>query len=98
MTKGVFIPRFPLGHVVMTQGVVQFLLENNLDNEDILPYLRRHQCGDWGEMPEEDKAQNDRAVNEPHMLMSCYRLKDERIWIITDWDRQTTTFLLPEEY
>ena len=99
MNQGVFIPRFPLGQVVMTQGIGQLLADNNLDEAALMPFLRRHQCGDWGEMPDEDKKSNDKsALQGGFMIMSCYRINDERIWLITEADRAATTFLLPEEY
>jgi hypothetical protein len=98
MTEGVFIPRFPLGQVVMTRGVMQFCLENSVDSEDLTSCLRRHQCGDWGNMCDEDKQTNNEAVRYGNRVMSEYSLQNERIWVITEHDRSVTTILLPEEY
>jgi hypothetical protein len=41
---------------------------------------------------EGDKAKQSR-------VLSSYKLQnDQKIWIITEWDRTVTTVLLPEEY
>jgi len=89
--------KFPLGRVVATPGAVEVL--------SIIPgllgqLLARHVTGDWGEMSAEDKAANDAALNpdEPGRLMSAYTVADMKLWVITEWDRSVTTFLLPEEY
>ena len=69
--------------------------------------LRRHLQGDWGCVCEEDKATNERAVQEGERVLSAYPIDptapcaghgDNTLWIITEADRSVTTFLLPEEY
>ena len=61
--------------------------------------LRRHVAGDWGDVDDEDRAANDRALVEGARLLSAYVLAtSERIWIITEADRSATTFLLPADY
>lgn len=89
-------PLFPLGHVVMTPGAAALEVDFN-------PYLARHAAGDWGALDAFDRRQNDTAVREGHRILSAYEApsqngETERIWIITEADRSTTTILLPEEY
>ena len=61
--------------------------------------LARHAGGDWGELCPEDRRANDRAVRLDERILSAYRLADGRkLWAITEWDRSSTTLLLPEEY
>lgn len=67
--------------------------------QNLLELLMRHQSGDWGELDEEDKAENELSVREGFRLMSAYVLSTSiKVWIITESDRSATTFLLPEEY
>ena len=70
---------------------------------DFAPFLARHAQGDWGELDNFDKQQNDTAVKEGYRILSAYDVpigggETERIWIITEADRSVTTTLLPEEY
>jgi hypothetical protein len=87
-------PKFPLGHLVATPGVIE-----NILHEDIQSALNRHASGDWGELCTHDRRANNRALIEGQRLLSAYDSKDKtRFWIITEWDRSVTTILLPMEY
>ena len=89
-------PRFALGQVVATPGALRALEETNQ-----LPFefLARHQAGDWGEVDEEDRAENELSVVKGFRILSTYRTStDIKIWVITEADRSATTILLPEEY
>ena len=90
-------PKFDLGNTCMTTGANEVL--QALQIEPIL-LLMRHVSGDWGDMPESDKAQNNRAVkNGGGRIFSAYPLSPEiKVWVITECDRSYTTILLPEEY
>ncbi len=87
---------FPLGHMVATPGALEALARAG---ETPLPYLARHATGDWGELGQDDKAENESSLRDGLRILSAYRLADDtRIWIITEADRSATTILLPEEY
>lgn len=87
-------PRFPLGQTVMTQGVAAQVPE-----AEVYEALRRHQCGDWGQVCQDDWNENENAVREGFRLLSAYTSRDDvKFWIITEWDRSVTTVLLPDEY
>ena len=59
----------------------------------------RHKHGDWGDLSEEDRLENERALREGSRLLSTYSTRRaDRLWVITEWDRSVTTMLLPEEY
>lgn len=96
--KTFYIPdeaRFSPGQIVFTQGIAA-LHEAGLDTR---PYLRRHLLGDWGDLDDEDKAENELSLQEGFRLLSAYNLADgTKIWIITEADRSVTTCLRPEEY
>jgi hypothetical protein len=62
-------------------------------------FLRRHVRGDWGNLDDDDRAENELSVDAGFRLLSAYELRDgTRIWIITEADRSATTILLPGEY
>jgi hypothetical protein len=92
-------PKFPLGQVACTPGVLALLaLPQSLAAVELQPILMRHQSGDWGDMPAEDCESNERALIHGSRLMSAYEHKGEKVWIITEADRSVTTILLPDEY
>ena len=88
--------RFPLGRVTATPGALQAL-----ERAEQLPaeFLDRHVNGDWGEVPEEDKQENELAVEQRFRILSAYTTSaGDKIWILTEADRSTTILMLPEEY
>jgi len=87
---------FPLGELYSTVGALSALQRaGQLPSE----LLDRHQRGDWGDVCAEDWVLNDQAVVEGDRLLSAYKTSlGEKVWIITEWDRSVTTFLLPDEY
>jgi hypothetical protein len=89
-------PRFALGQVVATPGALDALtVSGQLPAE----FLQRHASGDWGELCDEDSAENESALKHGFRLMSSYHTKaGTKIWVITEADRSVTTLLLPSEY
>ena len=87
---------FQLGRIVSTVGALKAFERTR---ERPLKYLERHYVQDWGDLDQEDKEANDRALKESTRILSAYHLTDgTKIWCITEGDRSATTFLLPEEY
>ena len=61
--------------------------------------LERHMSGDWGDVCEEDAETTQAALDHGSRLMSVYKLSTgKEVWIITEADRSSTTFLMPDEY
>ena len=102
--------RFPLGQIVATPGALELLQETGFSAAAL---INRHAHGSWGDLCEEDRAENEFAASRRLRILSCYRLVDaERlaatplekrsalptIWIITEADRSVTTLLRPDEY
>jgi hypothetical protein len=88
--------RFALGRVTATPGALRAL-----EHAEQLPaeFLDRHVNGDWGEVPEEDKQENEFSVQHGFRIISAYTTSaGEKIWVITEADRSYTTILLPSEY
>jgi len=89
-------PLFPLGRTVATPGALDALGLAGVAPQSLLD---RHARGDWGELDEEDRRANGRALSGGARLLSAYALPDGiRVWVITEADRSATTLLLPEEY
>jgi hypothetical protein len=88
--------KFPLGRVVATPGALAALQESG---EEPTPYLQRHCGGDWGDVDEHDRNENEFSLEHGFRLLSAYTLKSGvKIWCISESDRSATTLLLPEEY
>jgi hypothetical protein len=88
--------RFQLGLRCITPGAISAFEECGENPHD---YLRRHQAGDWGDLCEADRQENEFSLTHGFRLLSSYHLNSEvKIWIITEADRSATTILLPEEY
>ena len=98
-TRPVLTALFPLGQVVATPGAITVMERCGIDPSDL---LRRHVSGDWGDIDPEDAGLNDRAVRDGERLLSVYGAEidgeDNRIWLITEWDRSVTTILRPDDY
>ena len=88
--------RFQLGQLVATRGALSAL---ELAGQLPLEFIRRHQSGDWGDLCEEDKQENEFSIDKHLRIFSAYHTaKGEKLWIITEADRTSTTILLPSEY
>lgn len=88
--------RFPLGIVVATPGALDLLAGHGVSAATLID---RHVRGDWGDLDDEDRDANDRALLHGGRLLSAYRLSPtDAVWVITEWDRSVTTVLRPEDY
>lgn len=88
------------GAIYFTPGV-----RENIPMDVIVGCLKRHASCDWGDVCEEDHEVNDQAYrNDCQRILSSYNLMDllpggpDKLWIITEADRSSTTMLLPDEY
>ncbi len=89
-------PLFALGQIVATPGALAALAAAERTPQE---FLKRHLCGDWGDLCTEDKRENDLALLFGNRIFSAYTLQDGlQLWLITEWDRSVTTLLLPAEY
>lgn len=87
---------FTTGQIVATPPSLRTMAEAGIEP---ITLLKRHITGDWGDVCAEDSKTNDYAAAHGERILSSYTLTTgKRIWIITEWDRSVTTFLLPEDY
>lgn len=85
----------PLGSIHATPGALRLLDRASVSATTL---LARHASGDWGDVPPEDACENRVSIARGFRVLSSYPVDGERIWIITEADRSSTTLLLPSEY
>lgn len=96
--------KFPLGKIVATPGAIEDMEASGMGATDLHTrgLLTRHMNGDWGDICEEDRVQNEWALENGERLMSVYALGpdagNKKLWVITERDRSVTTILRPEDY
>lgn len=91
--------KFPFGELLVSKCISEKMDSDNGFAFFVLTSLERYQKCDWGSVSDEDKAQNDHAVDHDERIMGQYDCAGQpRIWIITEWDRSVTTILFPDEY
>lgn len=91
-----FLPRFAPGAILATPAALAALAQANITP---LSLLRRHLCGDWGDLDDLDRQQNNFALAMSARLLSSYALPGgAKVWVITEADRSATTVLLPDDY
>lgn len=95
-------PLFELGSIVATVAAMKAMSDYGING---LELLARHVHGDWGVVCDSDAKENETSVKFDFRIMSVYPLdpkkpddRDNRIWIITEADRSSTTVLLPDDY
>jgi hypothetical protein len=77
------LAQFRLGHIVATPNALARVAQH-----DILAAIERHQSGDWGDMPEEDRQENELSLQEGLRLLSaCFSAQGVKFWISTEADR-----------
>jgi hypothetical protein len=88
--------KFPLGQILATPGALEAL---QAAGQEPAVLLARHSVGDWGDLDEEDKQENELSLKQGFRLLSAYHLTTGvKVWIITEADRSASTILLPSEY
>ena len=92
--------KFPLGKLLMTRGVNDRVASDTTFAKFVIESLRRHASGNWGDLCQEDKDENELALRLGYLrILSAYEQDTlPKIWIITEADRSATTILFPEEY
>ena len=90
--------KFSLGKLVMTRAV-----HDNMNSDidfaiGVLDSMERYNRCDWGDLSESDQAENEQALKECDRIFGLYNIGNEKVYIITEWDRSVTTILFPYEY
>jgi len=91
--------RFELGEILYSYEIDARVSKDKKFDEFILDCLFRHVTGDWGNLSEQDKSENEYSMGKYLRIFSSYKYRNaEKIWIMTEADRQHTTVLFPNEY
>jgi hypothetical protein len=90
--------KFPLGKLVWTRYINDCVADNAQFAKFVTDSLARHGMGDWGEISESDKRENNFSLDKHLRLFSVYKKDKFVIWVITEADRSVTTILFPSEY
>lgn len=101
-------PLFELGLILVTPKALELIGRRFLRAEMLLV---RHVIGDWGDTPEPRRIANEIAARRGGEVISTYLIpptkEDKKLnpnqpptpmWVVTDADRLTTTFMTPGEY
>jgi hypothetical protein len=92
---GMLRMRFPLGECQITPAAREHLAAAGVAEGDL---LARHVSGDFGDLCEEDRRENEFSIARGFRVLSSYPVAGEKVWLITEWDRSRTTILLAREY
>jgi hypothetical protein len=85
---------FSLGDIVATKAASEVIPKS-----EITEAIERHASGDWGDVAEEDKMNNDLALEKQGRLVSGYATQaGTKFWLITESDRSVTTIFLTNDY
>ncbi len=93
-----FVLRFDPGQFVTTRNA-----HATFYGFEIRHALARHLNGDWGEVKEDSKRLNSKAIKDGSRILSAYTYRGHEMWVITnaegeDGKRDATTVLLPGDY
>jgi hypothetical protein len=86
---------FDTGRIVATPGALKALADTQTNPLDL---LNRHVSGDFGEICPEDAKENTFSIAHGFRIISIYKVGVERVWLISEADRSSSTFLLGCEY
>ena len=67
-------PLFPLGRITMTTNLQGQLQEADPEGweEELQGLIRRHVTGDWGDLDDHDRQENQLALEKGFRILSAY--------------------------
>ena len=85
--------KFNVGVLVITAAALESIPADDLCNS-----LDQHICGDWGDLDDDDRRENELALRIGSRLLSAYHTAtDSKFYVLTSADRSLTTIFLPHE-
>lgn len=91
--------KFELGQVVQTSGVAAECEDNKEFAQEIKQCFEKYINCDWGDTCKNDAKLNDEAVKTNNdRIVAKYITSKGEIFIITEWDRSSTTIMFTYEY
>lgn len=91
---------FETGPWVVTKAVADRIKADKSFRNFVKLCVGRYLRQDWGDLSDGDREANDLAAlgGSERIFASYKHNEDEKVWIITEWDRSATTILFPEDY
>src|SRR5579862_3190628 len=81
------------------QLLIKGKARHSLSATDIRSAVSNHTSGIWGSVDDQQRRLNELALEGDDKLVSVfYSSRKEKFYVITSWDRSTTTIVLPEDY
>ena len=90
--------KFSLGKLVITKSIHDRMSSDIDFAIGLLESMEKYCSGDWGDLCDSDKAENEKAIKDGERIFALYNIGTEKIYIITEHDRSVTTILFPYEY
>lgn len=88
--------KFPLGSLQATPAALEVLERSG---EDPYSLIMRHANCDWGTCCSADCKANEEAVRMGLRVLSMFETKlGEKVWVVTEGDRSSTTVIIPSDY
>ena len=90
--------RFKTGNFYMTIGIDNAIKQDNNYFKELVKCFEKYLTCDGGDLTEEDIIANERALINGNRILGAYNTSQGKVYIITEWDRSTTTILFANEY
>ena len=91
--------KFDPGRILSSRAILERSESDSEFKTFVDTSLERHISGDWGDILEQDKKKNDDALKIKNMqIISVYNNDDDKIYVITEWDKSSTLALFSFEY
>jgi len=88
-------PLFHPGRLLVAPAALAALRANGVP---VISVLLRHIAGDWGNVSDDDRRQNDLSIGTGLRLISIYRLPNgAKVQVTTEWNRSHTTIRLVDD-
>ena len=95
----------PYRHLIVGKLFATSGVDDACSWERIAQCVRQHASCEWGHVTSEEDAANELALRTGGRIRSCYPIDprrpatgNNRLWIITEPDRSSTTCQLPTEH
>lgn len=89
------LPIFELGQLAITPAAIACLEQAGVS---VFQLLARHAAADFGDLCADDIRANLQAITSGARILSSYQVGNEKVYLITEGSRETTTTLLAREY
>lgn len=92
--------KFRHGPIRMTKSISEMVDNDDNFRKFIVKAISKYLVCNWGDTNSTDWYINDKAVRDNQRILAVYIYKPlkKNVWIVTEYDRSSTTVMFPEEY